>query len=346
MSFFLYFCTIMEQKKEISISLIIPVYNVSPYIERCLKSVIKQTYNHFECIIVDDASPDGSISKCEQMIGAYNGPIQFSILHHQQNRGLSAARNTGTEAATGNYLLYIDSDDIISNDCVEKLMAPLLKDDSIEMVFGGWMTFSDDKTMMLRKNFKREKKEFSTKDDIRSFFFNPNHIFIAAAWNKLISRDFLIRHSLTFKEGQLWEDVLWSFFVMKHLSHLYSIPDVTYFYYQRKDSISNSTNEEKRIEHIGIINDIISTHFTPGEEGTEASYYVWDFCKHYIQQSRNKQHRTTAQRFRKALPFREYPIEKILLWITEILPRNHTGKEIFTFFYKWLFRLQEKNISR
>ena len=85
----------------IKVSIIIPVYNVSAYIERCIKSVINQTYYDIECIIVDDATPDDSITKCEQMIAAYDVPIRFSILHHQQNRGLSAARNTGTEVATG-----------------------------------------------------------------------------------------------------------------------------------------------------------------------------------------------------------------------------------------------------
>ena len=73
----------------ITISLVIPVFKVSPYIERCLRSVIKQSYNHFECILVDDCSPDDSVAKCEKIIANYSGPIQFRILHHESNRGLS-----------------------------------------------------------------------------------------------------------------------------------------------------------------------------------------------------------------------------------------------------------------
>ena len=68
------------------ISIIIPIYNVSSYIERCLQSVMRQTYGEIECIIVDDASPDYSIEKCERLIETYNGPIRFSILHHKFNR--------------------------------------------------------------------------------------------------------------------------------------------------------------------------------------------------------------------------------------------------------------------
>lgn len=93
------------------VSVIIPVYQVSNYVERCLKSVMSQTYTDIECIIVDDATKDDSIVKCERLIVEYGGPIKFRILHHEYNRGLSAARNTGTKVAEGEYLYYLDGDD-------------------------------------------------------------------------------------------------------------------------------------------------------------------------------------------------------------------------------------------
>lgn len=326
----------MEPQKDITISLIIPVYNVSAYIERCLKSVIKQTYNHFECILVDDASPDDSIAKCERMIAAYDGPIHFRILHHEHNKGLSAARNTGIDAATGNYILFIDSDDVISDDCVEKLMGPALKDQSIEMVFGGWMVFSDNEPLMLQPNFKRNKLVLTTKKEVRNYFFSPNNHFIAGAWNKLVKRDFLIRHNLRFRPGQLWEDVLWTFFVMKYLGHLYSIADVTYFYNQRPESISTGTSKEEHIRHQSMIYIVISSNFTPGEEGMEAAYYFGRFSYSFIRQPKTQELRATAQRFSKALPFRKYPKEKTLLWAAMLLPHNHWGKEIYKFIVKTL----------
>lgn len=121
----------------IKVSIIIPIYNVSDYVKRCMKSVMHQSYDNIECIVVDDCSPDDSIAKCEKMIADYHGPINFTILHHQCNRGLSAARNTGTDAATGDYILYLDSDDELTSDCIEKLVRPLLNDPTIEMVMGG-----------------------------------------------------------------------------------------------------------------------------------------------------------------------------------------------------------------
>lgn len=104
-----------------SISIVVPVYNVSLYVERCVRSVMAQTYPVLECILVDDASPDDSIAKCEKLIAAYDGAISFVVLHHERNRGLSAARNTGTDAAQGDYIYYLDSDDEITPDCIEKV---------------------------------------------------------------------------------------------------------------------------------------------------------------------------------------------------------------------------------
>lgn len=86
------------------ISVIIPVYNVADYIEHCILSVMRQSYQNLECIIVDDATDDDSILICERIIRNYKGIIDFRVIHHKHNRGLSEARNTGIKAAKGDYL--------------------------------------------------------------------------------------------------------------------------------------------------------------------------------------------------------------------------------------------------
>ena len=93
----------------IDVSIIVPVYNVAHYIEDCLRSVMRQTYKgSMECLVVDDCGTDDSMSIVERMIAEYDGPIQFKILRHEHNRGLSAARNTGTMQATGDYSIKIE----------------------------------------------------------------------------------------------------------------------------------------------------------------------------------------------------------------------------------------------
>jgi len=95
------------------VSIIIPLYNVKKYISDCLLSVARQTFRgKIECIIVDDCGTDNSVTLAEQFIAGYDGPIEFTMCHHNHNRGLSAARNTGIDVATGDYIYFLDSDDL------------------------------------------------------------------------------------------------------------------------------------------------------------------------------------------------------------------------------------------
>ena len=141
--------------KQYRISIIIPVYNVADYIADCLQSVMRQTYQGaIECILVDDCGTDNSIAIAEQLIADYNSGmspksgeeggepsrerrIAFKTLHHDRNRGLSAARNTGTAAASGEYIFYLDSDDYLSDDCIEVLTNPL-QEKEYDMVVGDY----------------------------------------------------------------------------------------------------------------------------------------------------------------------------------------------------------------
>ena len=109
----------------LTISIIIPVYKVEAYIEECLASVVTQSdaKANIECIIVDDCSPDGSMDIVRRFVDNYQGTVQFRMLRHEVNRGLSAARNTGIDAATGDYLLFVDSDDYLSADCLSTLVS-------------------------------------------------------------------------------------------------------------------------------------------------------------------------------------------------------------------------------
>ena len=107
------------------VSIIIPVYNVEPYIERCIESVLCQTYRELEVILVDDSSPDCSMDLARKCIDNSNrNKLDIIHLRHDHNLGLSAARNTGIEAATGDYLFFLDSDDWITDNCISLLVQP------------------------------------------------------------------------------------------------------------------------------------------------------------------------------------------------------------------------------
>lgn len=316
-------------KNIVKVSIIIPVYQVSAYIERCIKSVMGQTYNDIECIIVNDRTEDDCISICERLIAIYNGPIAFYILHHGQNRGLSAARNTGTKAANGEYIYYLDGDDEISSDCIEKMVAPILKDESIEMVMGG--VARDNGVKIFYK--KMRNKDYPSNISVRDYFFSKNGFYVGA-WNKLIKKDFLVKNQLFFTERLLWEDQLWTFLVVKYLSHLYRISDITYFYYMRPNSITTGTVKEDMALHWAKVYEIIAENLTPNESGREVKHYVKGFCVRYVEYSWCHEFDTTAEKFMQVLFGYHFLTEFILLKSTVILSRSSIGSRILSIVVK------------
>lgn len=261
------------------VSIIMPVYQVSDYVERCLKSVMKQTYTQLECIIVNDATKDDSIEKCERLINGYDGPIQFQVIHHEQNRGVSAARNTGTKAATGDFVYYMDSDDEMMPDCIEKLVRAALEHPEAEMVIGNVQVF-----------VMGQKKKVTLDNDMPSLIqsnqqvvsLNHHQRITNGAWNKLIRKSFIEKHDLYFKEGIIIEDYLWTFHVMKYLSTVSVVKDITYHYYIKPGSIVTSSGDHKFGKSWSIIYNEILHNLTPGREGKELSRNVEGFCRRYL----------------------------------------------------------------
>ena len=312
------------------ISIVIPVYGVSAYIERCINSVMSQTYGDIECIIIDDATPDDSIEKCEYLIADYHGPISFKILHHRQNRGLSAARNTGMEAATGEYVLFLDGDDELMPDSIKNLVEPVMKDDSIEMVVGNVVFISDGcplpKALLKRK--KRKETYTTSLEDVRKLYFDKGE-FPVSAWNKLIKREFLRQYELKFEEGLLHEDRVWTHFMMKHLCRLCFVSDVTYRYYVRPNSISTAKKVEENKRHFSVIYNIISNNLTEGEKGRETKHYLYDFCGRFLQNPKCTTNVTSADRFKMALLEAHYLKEARLLSLIILMSRSAVGRGLF-----------------
>ena len=126
---------------ETVISIIIPVYNVQDYIIECLDSIAAQTYTTgVECILVDDCGNDNSMKMVNDYLDGYKGEIDFRILRHERNRGLSAARNTGIMNAKGKYVLFVDSDDSISAQCLMYFMQVVQKYPDAQMIAAGAKT--------------------------------------------------------------------------------------------------------------------------------------------------------------------------------------------------------------
>lgn len=221
----------------IKVSVIVPVYNVSEYIERCWDSIRNQTYKNIEVLFVDDGGTDDSVAKLEGYLAAED-TVEARILHHARNRGLSAARNTGLEAATGEYVYFLDSDDDITPDCIESLVAPLSKN-NYDLVVGDYTLVGEGG----RSPLNLDEGAVETNEEVMRTYSDGE--WYVMAWNKLCRKEFLIDNDLFFKEGLIHEDVLWTFKVACKAENLYVVKKPIYNYYVRSSSIMTSMSIEK-----------------------------------------------------------------------------------------------------
>ena len=226
------------------VSIIIPVYNVEPFIERCLLSVLNQTYENIEIILVDDKGTDNSIGTAKYIISNHPSKNKVKFIYHECNKGLSVSRNTGIKASTGEYIYLLDSDDEITFDCIEKLITPALLYNT-DFVIGNYETTGSQLIMpplnMIDGNI------FSNKDILKSF---RDQKWYVMAVNKLVKRELIENKQLYFKKGIIHEDELWSFMLACQASSMSVINNKTYKYHIRKDSIMGNIHNKQNESHL------------------------------------------------------------------------------------------------
>lgn len=237
---------------EIKVSIVIPVYNVEKYIYRCLVSVTKQKCsNMIECLIINDKTPDGSVKIINEFISNYNGFINFKLINHSENQGLSASRNSGILEASGDYIYFLDSDDEISDDCITNLFNIAISYHYPDMIVGSTQSIGQKRDWLLLEN--KGFPEFTNNEKwIRKQMFSRYQIPMIAC-NKLIRREWLIKNKLFFKVGILHEDELWNFKVANCINSIGFCTEPSYYYYTNPNSIMTINNTEKRISSLKII---------------------------------------------------------------------------------------------
>lgn len=236
----------------IKISIIIPIYNVAQYVLRCLNSVMYQTYDRpMECLLVDDCGTDNSVQIVEDFIANYKGSIQFRLLHHDYNRGLSAARNTGLNAANGDYVYFLDSDDELPLNAIEHLISMLKIYPSAEIIQGTITSIPNNPYYEM--DCFRETPVIRDNIQIRKLFYTNGKTIPVNGVNKLIKRSFLTQNKLFFQEGLLHEDEHWMFYVVKYLQDLVFVFEPTYIRYYNEGSIMMTLNPLREAQNIGYI---------------------------------------------------------------------------------------------
>ena len=216
----------MHQVKSPLVTVIVPVYQVEPYLCACIDSILAQTYSNLEIILVDDGSPDGCPAICDAYT-AENGRIHVI---HKRNGGLSDARNAGLDAATGKWIVFVDSDDLIAPRMIEALVNACPDEETTASV--SFSRFSDGETPRAA-----EPAETVRCFDIQAFTRCRSGMF---AWGILYSRSLIEKLHLRFDTGlRNLEDVAWNIIYLSHVRNMLFLPGVMYHYRRNPTSITS-----------------------------------------------------------------------------------------------------------
>lgn len=230
------------------ISIIIPVYNVEEYVMECLDSVLKQQFDSYEVICVDDASTDGSAAIVDEY--AKNNE-KITLLHHTENLGLSAARNTGIQNAKGKYLLFVDSDDVIMPNTLEELYRTAEKNHTDIVYFNYKKIYESDRVLPQEERKWRDYQGIYSGLDFFSESVRNREVKVEA-WRQFLRKEFLVEKNILFYEGILHEDNLFSFLCAMEADRITNVNKEYYLYRQRKDSIMSMISK-KRTESLYIV---------------------------------------------------------------------------------------------
>ena len=220
------------------ISIIVPIYNVENYLEKCIESILNQTYKNIEIILIDDGSKDNSKNICKKYVD-YDNRVKY---YYKENGGLSSARNYGIEKSKGNYLMFIDSDDYIDSDMVEKLYDAIIKN-NVDISCGGkYLEFTyETKVINTSGDF------FSNREDTLKRILKVDNVDTSCC-DKLFSSKLF--EQIRFPEGRLFEDLGTLYKIIDISDGLYHIHFPFYHYRKHDNSIINSKFNPKKLDSI------------------------------------------------------------------------------------------------
>lgn len=261
------------------VSVIIPVYNVQDYLAECLESILNQTYTYFEILCIDDCSTDGSSAILREYA---RKDSRIKVWTNEKNSGQAYARNVGLSNAVGEYVLFVDADDMICQDLLEKCMEVSCNSD---------MVCFDYKQVMGSSGEDVKQDRYQMVDglyDGRDFWTKAVHkeSIIIAPWSKLYRRDFLTDNRITFYNGIIYEDILFSFQCYVRARKVYSLHEKLYTYRVRGQSTMRTKITEKHIGSYIICICELTKWYLQGkfDKETEAAVeeYIRKISREYI----------------------------------------------------------------
>ena len=258
----------MEHK----VTVIVPVYKVEAYLHRCIDSIINQTYKNLEIILVDDGSPD----RCGEICEEYATKDERIIVIHQKNQGLSCARNTGLDIASGEYIAYVDSDDYLDTTMFDKMMKFILKHDLEIMEIE---PKNSTKNIVFDDSFILENPIDATKRILKNTSFS--------VWRRIFKRSLV--NDLRFIPGLIHQDVFYLVDILKRIKMNGYLSSPLYFYNTENISIQRSAYSIKKINTAVRATNYIKDNILESEslKKTLENYILYHYTDHFFQLSRN-----------------------------------------------------------
>ncbi len=234
------------------VSIIIPIYKVENFIERCLLSALNQTYPETELVLVNDCTPDNSMDIVRKILENHPAGKNTIVINHEMNRGLSAARNSGIKHASGDYLYFLDSDDELPPNAIS-ILASIARDTNPDLVLGEIDVIGAERSKFSQLKLK-ENRRYEKEEIMRTFLSCQ---WYEMAWNKLVKREIFTVQNCWFKEGILHEDNLWSFQLALCAESMSISQEKTYIYHIQQQSITQKKSEKNLDSLYAVLQEMI-----------------------------------------------------------------------------------------
>ncbi len=284
----------VEEKKIIEdnvfISVIVPVYNAEKYLDRCLQSILAQTYTYYEIILINDGSTDTSEDICEKYV---RKDKRIRIIQ-KENSGVAITRNIGLEVAKGRYISFIDSDDYIKPDMFEKMIMKAKHNDS-DMVMCKYFIDNAGEIHTATMDYHETYDGWlSIKEGLLKLYYEEHHNGLYSLCNKLIKRSIYVENDISFDVSlRRGEDAWFIFQCLKHCRRVDFIPGAFYYYYQNTGSIMHTIYEDQYEKWVYMRkllleeNKILKINIDYSRFYKEFLYKVVVYCRELIKQHRN-----------------------------------------------------------
>ena len=236
------------------VSIVVPVYNVEKYLVRCINSLINQDFKNIEIILVDDGSSDSSGILCDNYAKKDN---RIKVIH-QKNGGMSAARNTGIDIATGDYIMFVDSDDEVASDIVSKLLDACISHSADISQCG--TKYIDENDILLKEDCSQTSCLLEGSEKMKELL--DDRIVTTMVWGKLYKS--ILLKNIRFPMGKYHEDIYFCYQIIHKSSNVYVINESLYYYRQVKGSIMHQTFNMKHLHALDATQerrDFIAIHY-------------------------------------------------------------------------------------